>query len=145
MNKQLASLLFYNETLYKTPKSGNVVKDVGMSFDTNKTVVVLSAELSESETEFLEKVLHAVKLSLKEVAVHHGKTTLQELAALSSVTHVLSFGDYITSNNATNNSYKPITLGNKVFLSVDPIAVIIQNQDDEKTKLWHNLKAIFLT
>ncbi len=144
MNKQLASLLFYSETLYANPKLKGVAEDI-VKFNTDKSVVVLSAELSASETEFLEKVLRAVKLSLKEVAVYHGKITTQDLAALTSVTHVLSFGDYITSNNAISNSYKPIKLDNKVCLCVDPVAVIIQNQEDEKTKLWHNLKAIFLT
>jgi hypothetical protein len=142
MNKQLASLLFYNETLYVNP----VVEkpEVLVKFTTDKHVLVLSKPLTDGEATFLNKILNAVKLSLDAVELVDKSIELPDLVALDSVKYVVSFGELITKNTISANKYKPVLLDGKTFIFSDMVSDVAKNDKQEKVGLWNALKETFL-
>lgn len=143
MDRRLASLLFYNETLYVNPVRRAEVH--AQTLRTDKHVLVLSKKLKAEESAFLDKVLKAVKLSLNNVALHEESIELAELVAIENVKYILSFGKLINKNTLTINMYESATLDGKTFLFADQVAVVAKNENSEKTKLWNALKKIFFS
>ena len=143
MNKELASLLFYNETLYVNPEK-DISAPTGI-FTTDKHVLVLSTELSSKESVFIEKILKSVKLSKENVAFHYKQIDLSEIVALENVKYVLVFGEMISNSTLTVGLYQSALLDRKIFIFADPLAMIEKNLTGEKIKLWNVLKEIFFS
>lgn len=142
MNKQLASLLFYNETLYVNPAK-EMPQEVA-KFKTDKHVLVLSESLTNEEEAFLNKILNAVKLSLETVELTNKPIELSDLTGLQSLKYVISFGQLIEKNTISAEKYQPVLLDGKTFIFADLVKTVAQNTNQEKVGLWNSLKETFL-
>lgn len=143
MNKQLASLLFYNETLYVNPKEETPQGETS-KFTTDKHVLVLTRSLSDVQTAFLNKILTAAKLSLETIELTNEAAELSDLTTLETVKYVISFGELIEKNTLSVQKYKPMLLDGKTFIFADSVADIAKNTHQEKVGLWNALKETFL-
>ncbi len=143
MNKQLASLLFYNETLYVNPAEETPPQEV-VKFKTDKHVLVLSKSLTEEEEAFLGKILNAVELSLENIELTTESIELADLLALESVKYVICFGPLIEKKAISAEKYQPVLLDGKIFIFADLVATVSRNTNQEKVGLWNSLKETFL-
>lgn len=143
MNKQLASLLFYNETLYVNPKEETPQGETA-KFTTDKHVLVLTKSLNDVQTAFLNKILTAAKLSLETIELTNEAIELSDLTTLETVKYVISFGKLIEKNTLSVQKYKPMLLDGKTFIFADSVTDVAKNANQEKVGLWNALKDTFL-
>lgn len=146
MNKQLASLLFYNETLYASPKIQITEEEKKTDAPVfTKKVVILLDELSEEERQLLGNILKAINLNFKEVESYKQAIDFKDVTSATTVKLILSFGDLLQNLDKDKYPlYKPVVISNQTFLFADSVEQINVNADNEKTKLWKALQQMFL-
>lgn len=145
MNKQLASLLFYNETLYASPPKQVEEAPKADSPVFTKKVLILLDELTAEERQLLGNILKAIKLNFKEVESYKLSLDFEVIASAPIVETVLSFGDLLRNLDENNHPlYEPVVINNKTFLFADSVSRINLNVANEKTKLWKALQQVFL-
>ncbi|UBM57198.1 hypothetical protein LAG90_10235 [Marinilongibacter aquaticus] len=173
MNKALAQYLFFNETLYQfddtkaeqfveektepvvSPAQSKPVKESlppeskpEFTMATKQLVVVHT--FSDTEKEFLGKVLGALNLSLSKVDLfireQHPETAFKDLIYQYAVQGILFFGTESGGHFLERlklQKYQIQTLKGVKFLLTDNLKQIGENKANEKRLLWEALQAFY--
>lgn len=172
MDRQLAKYLFANEVLFTSGLAErpaiNAIKSESLKkgivsestpakeaipdspiFKATKSILILVEKITTSQTELLEKILGALKLSLSDVDLINLSeikiTNLNSILDQGVSKKVINFG---VSNstlllNSSIQKYQKKQEPGYLFLESETLEVIEKNQNEEKKLLWNSLKDLF--
>lgn len=141
----------------ETPKSAvvaSIPKDVSPSpvevspkaVHSNKSLIIITNSLSESERGLLSKILVSVKQHIENAEiVELSKNPDTRLSNYSSAKEIISFGIGMSKleNDLLLYPYQSQQHQNVKYLLVDDLLAIQSNQKDEKRLLWAALKNMY--
>jgi hypothetical protein len=141
---------FYDFPLYKTSSfDKTALKGDGKK----KLLIVINDENLSNEENllFLEKIIAAIKYSLREDAYYiytndDEKIMLSEIVSIHEISSVLVFGidHHALGIHVNQKKYQPFVLQQTTYLFADNLTEV-QSQKEFKGALWDALKRIFLS
>lgn len=141
MNKELATYLFFNETIY-LPED----KSKSNGFEAKSDVLLFSRPLSASQQVMLEKIATAIKLPFSEIQFIEQPIDFQVIKETEKVKKVLLFGFSAKEIGISSpiETYQFIENNGIQVLQAEGFDVIEKNENKEKVLLWQTLQKMFL-
>lgn len=141
MNKELATYLFFNETIY-LPE----VKPKSNGFEAKSDVLLFSRPLSASQQLMLEKIATAIKISFSNIHFIEQPIDFQVIIETKKVKKILLFGFLAQEIGIASpiETYQFIENNGIQVLQAESFDVIEKNENKEKVLLWQTLQKMFL-
>ncbi len=114
--------------------------------NSNKSLIVVTNTLSESERDLLSKILISVKQNIENAEIIElSKNPYTQLTNYPSTKEIISFGIAMSKlgNDLLLFPYQGQQHNNVKYLLVDDLPTIQSNQKDEKRLLWAALKNMY--